>query len=322
MDSLALQTLPGRPARGADGIVRAVLAACGQADGLDAARVATAVAGRAYMFTPDDNHGYRHDFPGVEWSWGSLRMDSYGVVEALGPHLERELRVYPRPTWNEVRALVLHHRTHGWSPVAVDADGCACIVASDGSDADCHDASSDDRGRVTLRGGDPAAPVAGLEALIAVREAPPTPPARRVALLKDALRFMVAHAGSGRELEFREEVYYASGLRAFDVAAAIASAPERTAGPGWAVFFDAWVADVAEGRASLAAEALRWATAPSTAPTDGDWSAVGDAYAAVAAAATALRRADAGTWSDRLAAVRDADQAAALLLKQAVQRDD
>ena len=85
--------LPGRPALGADGLVRAIHHLHGVLP-IAECRVLSGVAFRTYQLTPDDNHAYDTQYGDARWRWETLAMENYGVLESLSVHLDRELRFY------------------------------------------------------------------------------------------------------------------------------------------------------------------------------------------------------------------------------------
>jgi len=80
----------------------------------------SAAAFRAYFFTPDDNHAYRTDNPGVEWLEEVLEVENYGVYEALSAHTGTDIRLYDGLRADAFSALVAHELEAGRPLIVTD----------------------------------------------------------------------------------------------------------------------------------------------------------------------------------------------------------
>ncbi len=263
--------LPGRPAYGVDGIVRALVAAYGPGSpvALDEARVLSGVAFRVYMFTPDDNHAWRETYPGQEWRWATLSMDSYGVAESLTTHLDRDIRRWEAPDNATLWTLVRGEVGGGRALVGISGDERREAFVIDGTkrNGDVERLAEAGPGDFALDLGDIAADAktpSGLTAVLTLR--PPTEPAtesRRRALMRDVVEFAVRHATTGRELDFGEEAYFASGGRAMEVTADLletrAVAELEEGETDLPAFFSSFAADLSDGRTAAAEVLARWA---------------------------------------------------------------
>lgn len=278
--------LSGRPALGADGLVRAIHHLHGVLP-LAECRVLSGVAFRTYQLTPEDNHAYASQYDDLLWRWNTLAMENYGVLESLTVHLNRELRLYGnmRPIdlfalakfefeqGREVIGRVRHHGGEFVELVAIDSPK-GRVEAPSGGDID-----------FTVGSEDPKAFPAGLEivdSLLVARPQPePIPPSRGRVLREDVLVFAGRHAQSRRELNFGEELFYASGLRALDVSGALVESAADS--EEWRAYWAAWAGDLAEARGAAAeffdgelskAFADAADAVPRTAP-DFDWADLG-----------------------------------------------
>ena len=260
--------LAGPPAYGADGLVRGIAAAC-EAD-LDELRVLSGVAFRAYQLTPDDNHAYREVISEREWSWGSVSMENYGVVESLGVHLRRDFRFWRTPRPVDLLAVLKHELSAGRGALGCiageerewvwihDLDGRQGLLEAPplphaGTGSAPATNASGTLEIASLESFDDDAPVL-LDVVLTVRPGvDEIPESRARALRDDVLRFAGRHATSRRELNFQEELFYASGLRAYAVSAELLTdrwvAAESAA---FRVFWRTWLRDLREGRRSAA----------------------------------------------------------------------
>lgn len=300
--TLRFQSLPGRAAYGADGLVRAITAVTGT--DTDLARVLCGVAFRAYQLTPDDNWAYRDAVSTREWAWGSLGMDSYGVLESLSAHAARDLRVWPvdkpatlvalaKVELSEGRVLLAQEPADGdgppgaWRAVtglttpkeSLDAPGLAGLAESAPLTFD-------------LVGGDSALPTH----LLTLRPPyDPAPESRLARLTDDVLTFAVRHARSGKELHYTEELYYAAGLRAWEVTSELLEDRWRE-DPSLGDYLAEWLEDARVARASAATTFRGWAE---TKPDGEAWAAAADAYDALVGAVPSLPTA----WRESRAAL-------------------
>lgn len=247
--------LPGRPALGADGLVRAIHQLRPNLP-LDQARVLSGLAFRTYQLTPDDNHAYDTQYGDLRWRWETLAMENYGILGALTVHLDRELRLYPTMRPIDALALTRYEFDLGRSVIGrLRGKGGEYVVltavetekdrydAPDGGDSEFV-VESTDAGRF------PDGDLVADSMLVARPQPEPIPESRRAVLERDVLTFAERHAESKRELNFTEELFYASGLRALDVTAELVSAAEDS--PEWREYFHAWTSDLSAGRMSAA----------------------------------------------------------------------
>jgi hypothetical protein len=293
----------------------------------DEALVLTGAAFRTYQFDPDDNWGWRNDHPDATWRWQALEVDSYGIVEAISAHYSADIRRWHagekpiewlRVTANELAAgrpalgvvrdtpaslwlIDAVHRGETTHAVSIGAAGERLLL-------DAH----------ALSEPQPAeAPT--LEALYTVRPSPtPTPETRLPALWRDVLLFATRHAGSKKELSFEEELYYASGLRAWDVTPARLAEGGTEIGPLWR----AWRDTLADGRAAAARVLARWPDVrgvgtPSRA-TATALATAAEAYAAVSGLAATLPDDPAHVTTATIAQARTADANAVAALTRAL----
>ena len=279
--------LPGRPALGADGLVRAIHRLQPNI-ALDRIRVLSGLAFRTYQLTPADNHAYATQHGDLQWRWETLAMENYGILESLTVHLNRELRLYPSMRPIDALALARYEFDLGRSIFGRvrGRGGEYALLTSvetekeryDGPDAGDSDfvVESTDAKRF------PAGEHIADSMLVARPQREPIPESRSGVLERDVMKFAGLHARSKRELNFGEELFYASGLRALDVTADLIVDAEDS--PEWREYFDAWCSDLRDARTSAARQ------------FGGD---VGTAYQNVADAVPTLH-AD-FDWSDRLA---------------------
>lgn len=247
--------LPGRPALGADGLVRAVDSLAPALD-IHGARVLSGVAFRTYQLTPDDNHAYATEFGRSPWRWATLAMENYGVLESLSTHLDRELRLYPSMRPIDALALArfefdsgrnvfgrLRHRGGEFVALVAIETGKERYDAPSGGDADFMIESTDAKRF-------PDGPEIADAMLVARPQPEPIPDRRRAVLERDVLEFASRHAESKKELSFGEELFYASGHRALQVTSDLIRAVEPS--EDWAAYWAAWSNDLREARASAA----------------------------------------------------------------------
>lgn len=264
--SLALTRPDGVAPFGAHALIDHLIAAL-RPQGIDVDRdealVLTGAAFRTYQFDPDDNWGWRTEHPDQVWRWQTLEVESYGIVEAISAHFSADIRRWHagdkpiewlRVTANELAAgrptlavvresppslWIVHAVERGETRHAVevaDAGPALALTAHALSEPQPADALT-------------------LDALYTVRPSPtPTPETRLPALWLDVLRFATRHAASKKELSFEEELYYASGLRAWEVMPARLAEAGSAIGPLWC----AWRDTVSEARAAAARVLARW----------------------------------------------------------------
>ncbi len=245
---------------GVNGLVTATAHAVGLAP--DLALGLSGAAFRAYFFTPDDNHGWAHDHPDVLWQHDALVVDHYGALEALGTHAGVDVRVYDRLGVRDAVALLRHELGAG-RPVlaALDAEltRWGRVRALRIRDVGVEDATAPEGEAISVPvyAGADEPPVF---ALAPVRPAPERASDRRRHLLqRDVLGYVAAHARSGRELYHRDEVFYAAGARAMQVAADLLDTAPATPDAAFDTFFDAWLSELARARLAAAAFFDAWA---------------------------------------------------------------
>ncbi|MFT6398396.1 MAG: hypothetical protein ACJAYU_003154 [Bradymonadia bacterium] len=219
-------------------------------------RVLSGVAFRTYQLTPDDNHAYDTQHGDARWRWETLAMENYGVLESLAVHLDREFRIYGnmRPVdmfalgkfeFEQGRGVIGRVRHHGGEFVE--------LVAIDSPKGRVETPSAGDIDFST-QSEDPKAFPAGLDAvdtLFVARPQPePVPASRGRTLREDVLIFAGRHSQSKRELNFAEELFYSSGLRALDVSSSLVESAEDS--EEWRAYWSAWASDLAEARAAAA----------------------------------------------------------------------
>lgn len=253
---------------------------------LDDAIVACAAGLRTYQFSPDDNWAWRDEFPGELFRWESLHVDSYGVGESLALHLERDLRRYSVAKPVECFGLLRHELEAGRPLVAERSDGVSFLAVG---------LERGERGW-QLEGASPtetlayesldATPERSLAFATVVRPASEgAPDSRRTMLWRDALRFPLRHAQSQKELVHHEELFYASGTRAWT--ATRERVLECRAVDGFADYWTAWCAAHAEGRRAHARAFRAWGRVPTQPALEG-LAPVADAIDAAAAEIAAL----------------------------------
>lgn len=300
--TLRFQSLPGRAAYGADGLVRAITAVTGT--NTDLARVLCGVAFRTYQLTPDDNWAYRDAVSTREWAWGSLGMDSYGVLEALSAHAARDLRLWPidkpatlvalaKVELSEGRVLLAQAPAEAGGPPGVWTVVTGLTTPKDTLDVDPPDGLGASAS-LTFDAikGDAALPVA----LLTLR--PPydlAPEARLARLTDDVLAFAVRHSRSRKELHYTEELYYAAGVRAWEVTSELLEDRWQD-DPALGTFLAVWLEDARVARAAAAATFRTWAA---TRPDGDGWAAAADAYESLVGAVPSLPTA----WRDSRAAL-------------------
>lgn len=264
---IAYRRLDGPAPLGADGLVRALARVTGLLDE-DTARVLSGVAFRTYFLTPDDNHAYRTAIADREWAWGSLDIENYGIVESLAVHFDRDLRIYPLPRPADAIALARHEfeagrpivgRLAGAVPEHVVVTG---LRGPNGEWAapDC-DGLGDEEVE-TIADLSAFAENRRLVEMVTVRPSPtPIPAKRRSMLQEDVLSFAGRHARSRKELHYGHELFYASGLRAWEVAADLLSERWREDDAAeFERFWCAWVRALRDGRAAVARVLAHWAS--------------------------------------------------------------
>ncbi|MCA9299202.1 MAG: hypothetical protein KDA28_09060, partial [Phycisphaerales bacterium] len=220
---------------GADGLVAAICTSLGERGvhiGLADALGITGLAFAHYAFTPDDNHAYRAENPGIEWRWDALDVENYGVLESLSAHTRHDLRRYDGLTTHEAWKVAAHELGEGRGLVAMTslptggARGCACrwgIVESLDADArtmSVRDTEGERSVPFAFTTVDEAKQPSPLPSLIAIRPSGEPAPARRLrALRDDVVRWCPTHFGARKELIHHLELFYAAGARAWTVLA-------------------------------------------------------------------------------------------------------
>ncbi len=247
--------LPGRPALGADGLVRAIHQLHGVLP-LAECRVLSGVAFRTYQLTPDDNHAYATQHGDLRWRWQTLEMENYGVLESLTVHLNRELRLYGNMRPVDMLALAKFEFEQGRSVIGrVRGRGGEFVelVAIDSPKGRLEAPAGGEIEFATETEDPKAFPVGAeiVDALLVARpQQEPIPESRGRVLRDDVLVFAGRHSESKRELNFKEELFYASGLRALDVTASLVEAAVDSA--EWRSYWAAWATDLAAARAAAA----------------------------------------------------------------------
>lgn len=247
--------LPGRPALGADGLVRAIDSL---APGLDihGARVLSGVAFRTYQLTPDDNHAYATEYGETPWRWETLAVENYGILESLSVHLDRELRLYPSMRPIDALALARFEFDSGRNVVGRlrHCGGEYVSLVAVETENERYDAPVGGETEFIVESTDakrfPDGPDVADAMLVARPQPEPITDRRRAVLERDVLEFAGRHASSKRELNFGEELYYASGHRALEVTADLIRSTEPT--DDWCAYWAAWSNDLREARASAA----------------------------------------------------------------------
>ena len=308
-----LRALPPHP-RGVHARIAALLAADALGRGapgplaFEDAVVACAAGLRTYQFTPDDNWAWRDEYPDALFRWGSLDVDSYGVGETLALHLDRDIRRYDVAKPVECFGLLRHELEAGRPLLAERGHDLALIVGLErGATAWTLDA-----GAPTERVAYPAidrAPEEGALAFATVLRpsTEPAPDSRRAMLWRDALGFPLQHARSKKELVHHEELFYASGARAWSVTRDVVAECARL--PGFDAYWRAWCDAHACGRRAQADALASWGRV-ATQPAIEGLSGVAEAVTSAADAIEALGALDLSSPAMRVAlddaAARDA----------------
>jgi hypothetical protein len=256
------------PARGVNGLVASIVTAVQLRDrsvSLAQAMGMSGAAFRSYLFTPDDNHAWRAEFPGVEWLSSSLDVENYGVTESLSALLSLDLRTYTDLAPAAFFALVDHELRQG-RPVVAGGLGPATyeviVGLSDGAQS-CllPHVEASDPGLATL--GVSADRPADLSVTV-LRPGGASKPRHLATFAADALDWAVKHGRTRHELMHREEVFFASGARTLEVAADLlelrcppVSEPERLA--ALAAFWCDWATELTRARRCAALYLLAWA---------------------------------------------------------------
>ena len=254
----------------------------------------SAAAFRAYFFTPDDNHAYRDDFPGVEWLEDTLELENYGAYEALSAHTGSDIRLYDRLKCEPLLRLVRHELAAGRPLLLTDPLTMLTKVVVGVGDLRLSLANVDAI-EESFEADDDLAQRLGLSALRPT-ERPFT--YRPDHFRRVALGWSGEHLNTKHELFHQLEIFVGSGARALELAAACCEAQwgNGAAGnPAFASFFPAWVEELAWARAlaldyltDWAAEALAAAepmtTAASLAPVIASASTTAEQTAAANAA--------------------------------------
>jgi hypothetical protein len=218
----------------------------------------SATAFRAYFFSPDDNHAYRDDFPGVEWLEDTLELENYGVHEALSAHTASDIRLYDRLKREPLLQLVRHELTAGRPLLLSDPLTMLTWVVVGLGDLRLSLAAVD----ATEESFEPDDEHALRLALSALRPTERPFTYRPDHFRRVALGWSADHLNTKHELFHHLEIFVASGARALEVAAATC---EREWGvgpagnPAFASFFTAWVEELAWARALAVDYLAGWA---------------------------------------------------------------
>lgn len=274
--TVTLHRLSGRLPRGVDGLVRAIATTHPALD-LHAHRVLSGAAFRTYQLNPDDNWAYRTSISAREFAWGTLDMESYGVLESLSTHLQRDLRIWTPAKPADVIAL-LQTELGEQRQVIVNLDalapnddntlrrtpdrnvsmwGLVSAIQTPKLTTTLPLPEGVDEEGMTLTFDMLAKDAAALPLAFITARAPyePVPDTRATALRDDVLRFANLHYHSKRELQYRDELYYASGGRAWSTTAELCttrlpdSADEQAA---LRTYLRAWLQDLADARHAAA----------------------------------------------------------------------
>lgn len=334
MSILSIETRPlqSDAAPGVDALVDAI-ALLGDAPS-DEAAVLSGAAFRTYYLTPDDNHAYREVISAREWAWGSLYIENYGVLESLATHLDRDLRLWSFQRPADLAALARVELEAGRPlllGLGAEPSRLALVTAIEVGprrialepDAIPRIARDEDTERFAFAALDrwDAEDVRPGFALTVRAGVEPASARRRELLRRDVLAFAGRHARSRKELSYTEELFYASGLRAWEVAAE--SLVERWR-PEDAEAFDpfwrAWSQSLRRARTAAARVLDRWsADDPALAEAARAYSEVADAVPVVSGPVewsdTILR----SHLADALRAGADRDAAALAALARAVE---
>ena len=219
----------------------------------------SATAFRAYFFSPDDNHAYRDDFPGVEWLEDTLELENYGVHEALSAHTASDIRLYDRLKREPLLQLVRHELTAGRPLLLSDPLTMLTWVVVGLGDLRLSLAAVD----ATEESFEPDDEHALRLALSALRPTERPFTYRPDHFRRVALGWSADHLNTKHELFHHLEIFVASGARALEVAAATC---EREWGvgpagnPAFASFFTAWVEELAWARALAVDYLAGWAS--------------------------------------------------------------
>lgn len=253
----------------------------------------SAAAFRAYFFTPDDNHAYREDFPGVEWLEDTLELENYGAYEALSAHTASDIRLYDRLKREPLLQLVRHELGAGRPLLLTDPlTMLTSVVVGIGDlrlnlqpvEAASESFDPDDDHCLRL-------------ALSALRPTERPFTYRPDHFRRVALGWGGEHLNTKHELFHQLEIFVASGARAIEVAAATCE-QQWGQGPGgnpaFTSFFTAWVEELAWAR-TLAVDYLAGWAAEALAQESPMTSAAALAPVIAAASATAAETAAAKT---------------------------
>jgi hypothetical protein len=330
--SIETRPLQTDAAPGVDALVDAIALLGGGEP--DEAAVLSGAAFRTYYLTPDDNHAYKEVISPREWAWGSLEVENYGVLESLATHLDRDLRLwsFQRPAdlaalarveLEAGRPLLLgfgHEPTRLVLANAIEV-GPRRFALEHGADPNAAGVAEPDRfgfGELERWREDDVRPRYALTVRAGVE---PASARRRELLRRDVLTFAGRHARSRKELSYSEELFYASGLRAWEVAAE--SLVERWR-PEDAEAFDpfwrAWSQSLRRARTAAAQVLDRWsADEPALAEAARAYSEVADAVPVVSGAVEWTDYILRSHLADALRAGADRDAAALAALARAVE---
>lgn len=257
LPSTAQQT----PRHGLNGWVEALClarAASGHPLPLAEAMGFSAAAFRAYFFTPDDNHAYRDDFPGVEWLEDTLELENYGAHEALSAHTGTDIRRYDRLKRDPLLQLVRHELSAGRPLLITDPLTMLTRVVVGVGDLRLALSSVDG----IEESFDPSEGACERFALSALRPTERPFTYRPDHFRRVALGWSGEHLTTRHELFHQLEVFVGSGARALELAADCCEA-QWGVGPGgnpaFASFFPAWVEELAWARALAIDHLTTWA---------------------------------------------------------------
>lgn len=189
----------------------------------DAAMVISGAAFRHYFFTTEDNHAWLVENPGEFWRNDSMRVENYGVFEALQGHTGWSSRSWKRLKGGELVQLLRYEK--GDNRVA-RLEGVGFVIDVEASRQGIRLVLDQDGEAGELVHSDFASIdefSAGLPTLWTLRREPGEIPAsRRHALTGDVLRWAWTHYTSRKEIIHDTDAFYATGRRAWEKLAELA----------------------------------------------------------------------------------------------------